>query len=272
MLREIFALTTGCRDGFRLFPTAQVITSRQRLPVIHYYNTNVRRANTSFPILRIEKYFYVPRARVRSTRNDGREISFQSSFSLMFSLEHRSMQRSLHIGGAEKTREQTEYRATLLSHRYTCRLPACIRLRWSSSFYKKGAPWEGEAGEGRKFRSVGSIKRSTNCSIDISKISPSLPPQGISPTLDIIKREPSRPISNRAGQVREQALSVNQGKWFVKEQARHVKSGMHTQRGARVSSASITELHVCVRVYTVALNYKTNFRPGNRGRGGRGGA
>lgn len=98
MLREIFALTTGCRDGFRLFSTAQVITSRQRLPVIHYYNTNVRRANTSFPILRIEKYFYVLRARVRSTRNDGREISFQTSFSLMFSLEHRSMQRLLHIG------------------------------------------------------------------------------------------------------------------------------------------------------------------------------
>lgn len=55
-----------------------------------------------------------------------------------------------------------------------------------------------------------------------------------------------------------------------------MKSGMHTQRDARVPSASITELHVCVclcmYVCTVALNYKTNFRPENRGRGGRGGA
>lgn len=253
MLREIFALTTGCRDGFQLFPTAQVITSRQRLPVIHHYNTNVRRANKSFPILRIEKYFY---ARVYARRViTAAQISFQNSLSppLVFSFGAPADAMIAHCG-REDTQANRLSRDVILSRRYTCHLiPACVRLRRSSSFYVKEAPWEG-----RKFRSVGSIKKQgTNYSIDISEMSPLFPPpQRISPTLDI-KCDPLPPpspssISNRIGQVRGQALSVNQGKWFVKEQARHVKSGMQTHNATRVFLRLRLRRYgvfVCVYVY-----------------------
>lgn len=74
---------------------------------------------------------------------------------------------------------------------------------------------------GREFRSVGSIKeRGTNCSIDIYE----------GPHAWYNK---AWARSNRAGQVRGQALSVNQGKWFVKGRARACEIGhaCATQRG-----------------------------------------
>lgn len=131
----------------------------------------------------------------------------------------------LHIAAEKarnKTRKQADYRTTLFSSRYTCRLPA---REHASACASRHRPTKKEHREpargGREFRSVGSIKeQGMNCSIDISE----------GPHAWYNK---AWARSNRAGQVRGQALSVNQGKWFVKGRARACEIGhaCATQRG-----------------------------------------
>lgn len=113
---------------------------------------------------------------------------------------------------------------------------ARARLRCTSRHRPTKKEHREPARGGREFRSVGLIKeRGTNCSIDIFE----------GPHAWYNK---AWARSNRAaGQVRGQALSVNQGKWFVKGRARACEIGhaCATQRG--VSPASITAcVHACL--------------------------
>lgn len=109
--------------------------------------------------------------------------------------------------------------------------PVVIVLRKRSTASRQG---------GREFRSVGSIKeRGTNWSIDISE----------GPHVWYNK---AWARSNRAGQVRGQALSVNQGKWFVKGRVRACEIG-HALRDATRGFSGFD-------YGMLALNYKTNFR------------
>lgn len=129
----------------------------------------------------------------------------------------------------------------ILFSRYTCRLPAREHASACASRHRPTKKEHREpAGGGREFRSVGSIKEwGTNCSIDISE----------GPHAWYNK---AWARSNRAGQVRGQALSVNQGKWFVKGRTRaHVKSGMHAQRDATQRTVLFLRLrlrHACFKL------------------------
>lgn len=147
-------------------------------------------------------------------------------------------------------------RTTLFSPRYTCRLPArasaLCRSRHPYVLQKRSTELRPKEG-GQKFRSVGPIKeRSTIRSIDISE----------GPRAWYNKAwGPDRIESGRTW-VRGPALSVNQGKWFVKGRARacEIVRGCATLRDATVV---VLFLRLRLRAARVpALNYKTNFRPG----------